>query len=62
MKLFLVLLFFVKFSFAYQLHNYNGSNITSTHFREDLYFWCNFNRSLSLEKLNDKDIAGIFRL
>jgi hypothetical protein len=58
MKLILMLLFFAKFSFAYQLYNKADFNITSSpEFREELCSFCGkFYDRVCPEELKDEDI------
>jgi hypothetical protein len=56
MKLVLVFLFFVKFSFAYQLYSPDGNNLSESKDHEELYRWCDFNRDIKPSEINDADM------
>jgi hypothetical protein len=56
MKLIFVLLFFVKFSFAYQVYNRNGFNITSADFHKELCNKCEKFCEWHPHELKDDDI------
>ncbi len=61
MKLILALLFFVKFNFAYQIHNKNGFNLTLNFLDEELYKVCRIDRNLHRKNINDKNILDCLK-
>jgi hypothetical protein len=56
MKLILVLLLFVKFSFAYQFYSAEGYNFSDPNDHDGLYKDCKFNRDIKPSEINDADI------
>jgi hypothetical protein len=60
MKFFLVLLFFVKFSFAYELYSRDGYNLSGSVDHELIYEKCDFNRDIKPSEINDADVMRCF--
>jgi hypothetical protein len=60
MKLVLVLLLFVKFSFAYELYSADGHYLSEPEDHDGLYKDCNFKRDIKLSEINDADVMRCF--
>jgi hypothetical protein len=57
MKFFLVLLFFVKFTFAYRLYSRDGFNLSESDYHHNgIYEECDFNRDIKPSEINDADV------